>query len=150
MAWVVAGGLAYYLWVVPAKQRDDEQQRVREQVRGRHRRPVFSASVSEARTVSVQCLRPFQVGGWSTTPGPLGQPAAGKEVGRGGGGSGGVEAAVATNSPTPCCLLLLFCSLLSCCTLLLALRSCSPPDCMSITWHVMHEQITGRRDGTHM
>lgn len=34
MAWMVAGGLAYYLWVVPAKQRDDEQQRVREQVRG--------------------------------------------------------------------------------------------------------------------
>jgi len=32
MAWAVAGGLAYYLWVVPIKQRDDEQQRVREQV----------------------------------------------------------------------------------------------------------------------
>ena len=33
MAWLVAGGLAYYLWVVPARQRDDEQHRVREQVR---------------------------------------------------------------------------------------------------------------------
>ncbi|KAI7845405.1 hypothetical protein COHA_001110 [Chlorella ohadii] len=33
MAWAVAGGLAYYLWVVPIKQRDDEQQRVREQAK---------------------------------------------------------------------------------------------------------------------
>ena len=69
MAWVVAGGLAYYLWVVPAKQRDDEQQRVREQVRATHGRPVFSASVREACAVSVLCLCPYQVQYWSTTPG---------------------------------------------------------------------------------
>ena len=33
MAWLVAGGLAYYLWVVPERQRNEEQQRVREQAR---------------------------------------------------------------------------------------------------------------------
>ncbi|EFN52582.1 hypothetical protein CHLNCDRAFT_138591 [Chlorella variabilis] len=33
VAWMVAGGLAYYLYVVPDKQRAEEQQRVREQAK---------------------------------------------------------------------------------------------------------------------
>ncbi|KAI3430793.1 hypothetical protein D9Q98_009205 [Chlorella vulgaris] len=33
MAWAVAGGIAYYLYIVPERKRDEEQQRVREQAR---------------------------------------------------------------------------------------------------------------------
>lgn len=48
MAWLVAGGLAYYLWVVPERQRNDEQERVREQAK-RWAEDAAAAEAAKAR-----------------------------------------------------------------------------------------------------
>lgn len=47
MAWMVAGGLAYYMWVVPERQRNDEQERVREQAK-RWAEDALTAEAAEA------------------------------------------------------------------------------------------------------